>query len=64
MLSVLGNDGRLCFMDIAVRKPKITLEISNRDRHITASAIEMHSRYLAACTEYVVTVCMRLQLGC
>lgn len=51
MLSVLGNDGRLCFMDVAVRKPKITLEIAHRDRHITAAAIELHSRYLAACTE-------------
>ncbi|KAK1935017.1 TBC1 domain family member 31 [Phytophthora citrophthora] len=50
MISILGDDGGIFFLDVAAKNPQIKLEISNRGRTISAFDIECHARYLAAST--------------
>ncbi|POM78059.1 Hypothetical protein PHPALM_4458, partial [Phytophthora palmivora] len=50
MISILGDDGSIFFLDVAAKNPQIKLEISNQGRTISAFDIECHSRYLAAST--------------
>ncbi|OWZ19412.1 hypothetical protein PHMEG_0006352 [Phytophthora megakarya] len=50
MISILGDDGGIFFLDVAAKKPQIKLEISNQGRMISAFDIECHARYLAATT--------------
>ncbi|KAH7492564.1 TBC1 domain family member 31 [Phytophthora ramorum] len=50
MISILGDDGGIFFLDVAAKNPQIKLEIANRGRTISAFDIECHARYLAAST--------------
>lgn len=61
-ISILERDGGLFFLDVAASKPRIQLEIARRDKKFTAFDIECHARYLAACSEYVLRVCVSLSL--
>uniref|UniRef100_K3WZ94 Uncharacterized protein n=1 Tax=Globisporangium ultimum (strain ATCC 200006 / CBS 805.95 / DAOM BR144) TaxID=431595 RepID=K3WZ94_GLOUD len=47
-ISILEGDGSLFFLDVAVKKPKIQLEISHSGKPFTAFDIECHGRYVAA----------------
>ena len=51
MLSILGDDGTLFFLNAAAAKPAIKLEIASRDRKFTAFDVEPHAKYVACCTE-------------
>ncbi|KAL4161353.1 hypothetical protein PRNP1_001908 [Phytophthora ramorum] len=50
MISILGDDGGIFFLDVAAKNPQIKLEIANRGSTISAFDIECHARYLAAST--------------
>eukprot|EP00644_Phytophthora_capsici_P014018 jgi/Phyca11/74151/gw1.3.587.1 len=50
LISILGDDGGIFFLDVAAKNPQIKLEISNRGRTISAFDIECHARYVAAAT--------------
>ncbi|DAZ96216.1 TPA: hypothetical protein N0F65_012578 [Lagenidium giganteum] len=51
MVSFLGDDGSVFFLDVAVKKPKVKLEVSSKDRKLFTYTIECHGRYMASCTE-------------
>ncbi|RLN60867.1 hypothetical protein BBP00_00005732, partial [Phytophthora kernoviae] len=44
MISILGDDGSVFFLDVAAKNPQIKLEIANRGRAISAFDIECHAR--------------------
>ncbi|KAG2503078.1 hypothetical protein JM18_007894 [Phytophthora kernoviae] len=44
MISILGDDGSVFFLDVAAKTPQIKLEIANRGRAISAFDIECHAR--------------------
>ncbi|GMF23545.1 unnamed protein product [Phytophthora lilii] len=50
MISILGDDGSIFFLDVAAKNPQIKLEIANNGSSISAYDIECHGRYLAAST--------------
>ncbi|TDH72853.1 hypothetical protein CCR75_008940 [Bremia lactucae] len=50
VVSILADNGKLFFLDVAAKNPQIQLDISHQGRSISAFDIECHGRYLAACT--------------
>ncbi|OQS06911.1 hypothetical protein THRCLA_01053 [Thraustotheca clavata] len=50
IISVLGDDGQLNFLNVTTKQPKVSLQISNRTKALTQYDIDSNGKYLAACT--------------
>ncbi len=53
IISVLGDDGQLNFLNVTTKQPKVSLQIANKVKAITHFDIDAHAgKYLAAATRY------------
>ncbi|KAH9138901.1 hypothetical protein AeRB84_016791 [Aphanomyces euteiches] len=50
IVGVLGDDGQLNFLNVTSKQPKVSLQIAHKIKAMTAFALDLHGKYLAACT--------------
>nr|CCA21425.1 conserved hypothetical protein [Albugo laibachii Nc14] len=50
ILTILSDSGKILFLNVASRKPRIKLEIAHREKRFTSFSIENKGTYLAAST--------------
>ncbi|RHZ10056.1 hypothetical protein DYB31_003206 [Aphanomyces astaci] len=50
IMGVLGDDGQLNFLNVTSKQPKVSLQIAHKVKALTAFAIDVHGKYLAACS--------------